>query len=549
MASAIKDKKSISLRVCMLKSKYKGKLGYQKFMSDGLECTSYKLNPKFDIDGILLVKEAFDTQPKWKEFIQEAVEEEIKRLNSKSCSAVLFVKRKKYTLAYIFGYGRFMIDPKYLVTDFGIKTALNSIDHNSLRSVDMFSLDEQPVQKRAQAARSADMNVFGLDPTRDILKSVTGTSREDVSFRNITGGDAFFAFNSDMKFSDIAKISDQLIKLYKKDDYKENFSWVDNLRRLRNEGKIKKLNEVVLKNILEKDTSRTFLTLPEIISWDKVDGFSYTRKKGNINPSLDIRDYYDAIDVDSYNEDRLKGDKVFVHECNSTPMQFSLSKCLYTEIEEKENTYVLFMGDWFEVENDFLKVIDEELAQINQSDFPFSPVHKWREHTKKGEVIKIETEGEYNERVCKETGFYLLDKKMIKTKMMSSSIEVCDILTPKKQLIHVKHKKGGSSSLSHLFAQGYVSAESLLSDKELRKLARAKLREVHADSNMIPLDKLKSSEYEISFLILGYKSNENIATRLPFFSKINLFRINRTLQQKGFQVSIAGCGYKEIAKQ
>ena len=53
-----------------------------------------------------------------------------------------------------FGYGRHLLDMECFVTDFGIKTALNTLNHATLRSVDVITLDEQGVQKKAQASRS-----------------------------------------------------------------------------------------------------------------------------------------------------------------------------------------------------------------------------------------------------------------------------------------------------------------------------------------------------------------------------------------------------------
>jgi uncharacterized protein (TIGR04141 family) len=41
-----------------------------------------------------------------------------------------------------------------------------------------------------------------------------------------------------------------------------------------------------------------------------------------------------------------------------------------------------------------------------------------------------------------------------------SSLEICDLLGPDNELIHVKRAKG-SAPLSHLFSQGLVSAQTL----------------------------------------------------------------------------------------
>ena len=44
---------------------------------------------------------------------------------------------------------------------------------------------------------------------------------------------------------------------------------------------------------------------------------------------------------------------------------------------------------------------------------------------------------------------------------IGSSLEICDLLGPENELIHVKRAKG-SAPLSHLFSQGLNSAQSLI---------------------------------------------------------------------------------------
>ena len=108
------------------------------------------------------------------------------------------------------------------------------------------------------------------------------------------------------------------------------------------------------------------------------------------------------------------------------------------------------------------------------------------------------------------------------------------------KLVHVKHRKGGSAGLSHLFAQGSVAAEIMLGDKAFRKKARTVLRRVNpAAGDLVPLEAPKSADYEIVFLILG-EDSVTLKQNLPFFSKVNLSKAFESLTQRGFRVSIAG---------
>lgn len=174
--------------------------------------------------------------------------------------------------------------------------------------------------------------------------------------------------------------------------------------------------------------------------------------------------------------------------------------------------------------------------KIKISDLTFPPINVWKEDNK----LKVKSEGDYNERASRLFGYHLLDKRLIKSNRTTTPIELCDLLAIRNQLIHVKHRKGGSSGLIHLFSQGSISAELLLGDKEFRKATGALLKKVSPPlKNIIPLNKFRCDEVEIIFLILGDDS-ETLKDNLPFFSKVNLSKTYENLTKKVFNVTIAG---------
>ena len=81
----------------------------------------------------------------------------------------------------------------------------------------------------------------------------------------------------------------------------------------------------------------------------------------------------------------------------------------------------------------------------------------------------------------------------------------------------------------------------MLSDQEFRKSARDVLEKNFGAKAMdlIPIDNIKSSEYEIVLLMLGANS-KTVLKDLPFFSKVNLINTFSSLRQRGYKVSVAG---------
>ncbi len=80
----------------------------------------------------------------------------------------------------------------------------------------------------------------------------------------------------------------------------------------------------------------------------------------------------------------------------------------------------------------------------------------------------------------------------------------------------------------------------MLGDKEFRKKARTVLRRVNpAAHDLVPLNTIRSADYEIVFLILG-EDSATLKQNLPFFSRVNLTKAFENLTRRGFRVSIAG---------
>lgn len=505
------------------------------FLSPDARFSTYEVSQEHDFDGVLFVKNSEERKPRWSELVDAVVGREVDQLGNKSSSAVLLIRVDDAVFAFTFGYGRFLLNTAYFVQDFGLKTALNTLDKNSLRSVDLHTLEDQPIQKKSQSTRGAEASVFGIDIFRDVLRAVTGSPRPGVAYRNISGGDAIYSFGLSMFVSDLPEVAKTLLTQYELNLYKSSFSWVDNIRRVKDGVSIGELDARLLEALKNKDAS-IVITVPEIIPWDSVYGFSFTRSKRDISPVIETEKYLDNIDAATVSIDSIRRDRLFITDIHENEFNHSIYSCIYFEMESGDITHVIFGGHWYEIDNDFMAGINVILGQIELTDIDFPSVEIWSE----GDETKIEKEEDYNIRAAAHLGCYLLDQQLVKCNKTTTPIELCDLLTDDRRLVHVKHRKGGSAGLSHLFAQGSVSAEVMLGDRAFRKEARKVLGRVHADAReMVPLDGIRSADYQVVFLILG-EENNLVKDSLPFFSKVNLTRAYEGLTQRGFAVKIGG---------
>ncbi len=517
--------------------------------SAGRGVKEHDLKAALGIEGKIYVKEREEGRPRWAGHLDVLHGSILPGLTTMSASAVLFVKTKKRIVAFTFGYGRYLLDDAQFALDFGIKTALNTLDNTTLRSVDLYSLEQEPMQKRTQAIRNSNINTFGIDVSRDILKAVTGEARTGVDLETISGGGPQYSFTAKIKdFTELKNIANLLGGYYDLTIYKNDFGWVDNIQRVQNEALKSVLDDLLVSDLQKGAPAELQLTLPEIGEWDKIAGFSFTNSKTRVKSMLSANDYFAANPPNSHNIAKLKSNRVFCYDVNGNETHYSVYSCLYYELLYKKKIYILFSNSWFAVDEDFLDTINASLNNIPISTLVFPDVQIYTKAPIGGKKPKlndfsVESEGDYNERVSKACGFHLLDKKLIKPRTGASSIELCDLLSNNNQFIHAKHRKGGSAGFSHLFAQGKVSAELLLSDQEFRKGARKRLSAHH--KNLIPLAKFNSSLSEIVFLVLGDQSAD-VKKNLPFFSKVNLWVTFLSLTQRNFKVSIAGAALSPL---
>jgi uncharacterized protein (TIGR04141 family) len=198
-----------------------------------------------------------------------------------------------------------------------------------------------------------------------------------------------------------------------------------------------------------------------------------------------------------------------------------LRRWLSFEVKQGTQRYCLFDGEWYRMDDRYLGHIDarvgEILAETASVSLPVWPTS--------------EVEGDYNLRAAASLGGICLDRKLITTPLHSrGGIEPCDIYVPDGILVHVK-RGTSSSSLSHLFAQAFVSSDALARD-EYARLAWEKRLETLAGSPV-----LNSSPREV-VLAIGRKSEVTVDS-LFTFTKVNLVRQYDQLRAARVDVRVA----------
>ena len=372
--------------------------------------------------------------------------------------------------------------------------------------------------------KATNINEFGFDLERDLIKSITGKCNDEMFEKaNLIGGDIF----SVLVERDINNIEDFLIycyKKYKEDKYKENFEWIDNIKEVKSKNEQKQLDNILIQYINDEKFDSVWMSIPEIIDWEGVNGFIYT--SDNI--------VYDDIVIDKVIEslrnnltsvEQLKRKKVVMTDVEGKEVnRWSAYKCVIAEIQFEEKSYCLNNGKWYCINKDFSDKIEKEYETIEISDLEFIDYN-----------TNMENEDDYNEELSNSLSNSYLIHKIGEIPFgggIGNKIELCDVMTQDNKLIYIK-KNGGSAYLSHLFNQAAVSAELLL-DNTFRNKVNTKMSEFKFEKKF-PKD-FKAMDYTIIIGIIN-KYHEK-RPKIPFFSKVSLRYTINSMENLGYKVQL-----------
>ena len=469
-------------------------------------------------------------QPSWLKGFFEIEDTRLFQANSK---VVLLIKRTYANIqrifALTFGYAKPLFREDVIEEQFGLKIVLNTAKANELRKISKQNIGGNQKQSQEQMPKTAKISDFGFNISSDLMKMVTA-SCSDTTFENavITGGD-IFSITVERKIDTIEEFLDYCYQKYTALSYKDNFEWIDNITAITGKNLIDTLNNQVIESIKANTLENIWMAVPEVINWEQIKCFRYSGSREEYN-DIDISDFlatFDNLEDLSINKLKNKTIRALSAENDSIDLySWSAQKCLIAEIEYDGRSYCLNNNRWYQIDRSFETKIKEEYLTI--------PIYETVLPNYKPYGRGKYTEDEYNEDLSHEIDAALIHKvgEIPFGGGRGNRIEVCDILTRNKELMHIK-KSGGSSLLSHLFNQAAVSGEALL-DPEFREKYNAKLQEKgfasYIDNNF------KSSDYTIVLGIIS-KNNEQ-RPPIPFFSKVAIRYAIKTLSNLGYKVAI-----------
>jgi uncharacterized protein (TIGR04141 family) len=325
-------------------------------------------------------------------------------------------------------------------------------------------------------------------------------------------------------------------------DYKEMFSWIDNIRPVDDPELIRELRRQVVDELAATpDSPAIDAILPDdlidvgedrsikYIVFPRERGFG----QGRITLSVAaIRGLVTQSEEPADRDRALDAELRFLDESGDRIGAATVLECLSASLMRAGRNFIAYDGDFYSVNQSFVERIDNELSEVSLSSIDYPR-------------YRGETEPAYNTMVGRDypDRFVLLDRAMIELPG-EYGVEASDLVSSSGALIHVK-RKGKSSVLSHLFLQVANSCELLRRSPLARQQLVALVHERAQNDQIVTSVETAflqaqehGTEIEVTFAFLGDWKGKAI-TSLPLFSRISMVSEIRRVSNLGFKPTVA----------
>ena len=342
---------------------------------------------------------------------------------------------------------------------------------------------------------------------------------------------------------------ERYLDVFSQQKYLNHFPWIDKLAEVTSRERISELENKTNVALSLVGHGGFSLVIPEIVDWEEAGGFAYKEypTQDEVYSGLDLC-AFEATWDGPLSVKRMKQRPVHVLNSSKTVSRkrWQSYKCLYGEILDGDDVFVLSGGKWYRVLASFVQQINKEVAELRDDRLNLTPYVTADVVSQPGYVATLK-ENFYCQIAVRGQGddWKLIDRSKIFHGGGSSQIEFCDIVRKEDEganFIFVKRylgSKGGPGLLSHLFAQGYVAMAAIDNDR----LFAEKVNEKLAGFWTIPQQ--GSRMIRATFAIVTPKVGA-VEEILPFFSRLNLRNTARNLRKLGVSVSLCFVASDEV---
>jgi uncharacterized protein (TIGR04141 family) len=481
--------------------------------------------------------------PKWVTLLRSTFTN-LEDQHARSPCALLLFKKKGHIFALSFSYAHVYLDDAKTEADFGLKVAVNAVSDEKLRSVERANIGAA-IRDFAQAAGQRDLRSFGIDDALDLIRKVSGRA-EDSDFAQTVTGARSLRFSKKVELADVPDAALEAVRFFESKAYqKTGFRFIDFLSPVFDQDLEEKLNEQLVLAI-RGDSDDFEIAIPEIVS-QTIASFRFEHAGfSDFHPDLSLDLYRTSLGdrLPSVDLQQLERHRIAAYaENDNKPFEhWSIHHALIGSLTLDNDRYALNEGQWYQVGKKFKESADRKFDELyKKPDSKLRPLKKIAMKDGKGGKQKIgyQPEESYNEEIAAETGYLLLDQKLIQIDDVAGpGIEMCDLLDiPGRRFIHIKKSSRQSSILSHFFKQGGNSAQMLRKYEPFRARLIEVVKENYGTQKASELKAALDKRWTIEFQIADFPRADG-KHNIPFFSKLTLREEARDIEAMDFDVSV-----------
>jgi len=487
------------------------------------------------VTGEFYLATAQPEAPRWLDFFDGKLVPKPTPPENATSAGALFIRAAGRWFVFTFGYGRFLLRLDRCERDFGLKVTINSVDAAQLRSIDLRTLDANSVHTRRQTSFDSPLELFGVDPVRDMLHAVTGRPRDAVLGTRVTGAGPL-ALSLPVGVEDLPELCRRLLPLQGRKDYQDRFGWIDEFETVE-EAKRAELDTALLSR-LNSTALGVHLAPPAAVDWASLAGFVYSvSPQAPAAAEVGAPQYlaaHTAAGLPPVTLQSLHEEELWAVTVDGTRLErWPIYETLLHEINQGGRRYVLTAGLWYVVDAQFAAMVDGYLARVKNANHLVLPAFQHADEAAYNVAVAATLDSPARPAV-------LLDKKTVRWTGNKTSIEFCDVMTSSGDFLHVK-RETAATHISHLLNQGLVAGECFVQEVLCRDAVRDKIAGL---AKPAVKDKLVAHftaarpdphKYKIIYVVIA-STTQPLPAGLSFFSKVAMMNVVRRLFAFGYEV-------------
>lgn len=499
------------------------------------------------IDSLLITGQITTDEPRWLPHLTSltGINPHLKNITS---AVALIVPYEKYAYALTWGFGHLVLNPAYLDSGFGLRFAIRKASPDLMRSLTSHTLDSLARTARTSVPSGATLDAFGIEEIGEVISRLVGrisaagltaAAGKPDSYATVRGADGL-SLPLGKSDTDLVKDLHYLHHTVENDPPASGLEHFEHTRPLRPGHPVISDLQRLLSTALAPGTEGVALTWPAEWQEEHGEADSYRIRGAGAGreeqpEELELQHLLRPLAQRNPTErfDALK--RMTIQGLNSDGDGISRAihgdKWITFQTDHKGKRYVFHQGRWFDIGGAYLDLLRGKVTKILGRRSPLV-IAGWPQEIKPQGNVAHATEGNYNLLVQhQDARFLCLDKKLLRTKQHPRGFEVCDLLGPDNELIHVK-RMDGSVSASHLFNQAIVSAEALRRQPDALTKMQEVVRRESGGKRAI------GDDYRPRKVVLAFGGGKATPNSLFTFSQVTLARCAQRLGELEIELEI-----------